>query len=134
MRCFYNLRCKNIRENKPIYTYVNISAVKRLITINHIQYKGFCLHNICMCTVLYIYYVYINTHTYSVYLKNIYIYTHIYILYYIFIYFIYKHKKYFLYDFHNNYFFFLLLMKKINPCGIKVEVTPMNENKKVRSR
>uniref|UniRef100_A0A8C1JDB4 Period circadian protein homolog 2 n=1 Tax=Cyprinus carpio TaxID=7962 RepID=A0A8C1JDB4_CYPCA len=31
----------------------------------------FCLHNICMCT-LYIYYVYINTHTYSKYFENIY--------------------------------------------------------------
>ncbi len=41
---------------------VTISAVKRLIVINRIQNKGFCLHNICVCTV-YIYYVYINTNT-----------------------------------------------------------------------
>ncbi len=42
--------------------YIIISAAKRLITINRIQTKSFCLHNICMCAV-YIYYVYINTHT-----------------------------------------------------------------------
>ncbi len=39
-----------------------ISAVKRLIAINRIQNKSFCLHNIgvyCVC----IYYVYINTNT-----------------------------------------------------------------------
>ncbi len=36
------------------------SVVKRLIAINRIQNKSFCLHNICVCTV-YIYYVYINT-------------------------------------------------------------------------
>ncbi len=34
------------------------SAVKRLIAINHIQNKRFCLHNIYVCYV-YIYYVYI---------------------------------------------------------------------------
>ncbi len=33
-----------------------------MITINHIQNKSFCLHNIYVCAV-YIYYVYINTHT-----------------------------------------------------------------------
>ncbi len=38
------------------------SAVKWLITMNRIQNKSFCLHNISVCTV-YIYYVYINTHT-----------------------------------------------------------------------
>ncbi len=37
------------------------SAVKRLITINRIQNKSFCLHNICVCTV-YIYYVYKYKH------------------------------------------------------------------------
>ncbi len=42
--------------------YFIFSAVKRLIAINHIQNKRFCLHNIYVCTV-YIYYVYINTHT-----------------------------------------------------------------------
>ncbi len=35
-----------------------ISAVKRLITINRIQNKSFCLH-ICVYT-LYIYYVYLR--------------------------------------------------------------------------
>ncbi len=45
------------------------SAVKRLIAINHIQNKSFCLHNICMCAV-YIY-VYINIHTYMyIFQKN----------------------------------------------------------------
>ncbi len=53
-----------------------ISAVKWLIVINCIQNKSFCLHNICVCTV-YIYYVYINTRTYRIYLKNIYMYTFI---------------------------------------------------------
>ncbi len=42
--------------------YIYISAVKRLIVINHIQNKLFCLHNISVCT-LYIYYVYLNTNT-----------------------------------------------------------------------
>ncbi len=37
------------------------SDVKRLIAINHIQNKSFCLHNICVYTV-YVY-VYINTNT-----------------------------------------------------------------------
>ncbi len=54
------------------------SAVKQLITINHIQNKRFCLHNICV----YIYYVYIITHTCMyifmktcyVYMSNIFIY------------------------------------------------------------
>ncbi len=39
-----------------------ISAVKRLIVVNHIKNKSCCLHNIYVCTV-YIYYVYINAHT-----------------------------------------------------------------------
>ncbi len=51
-----------------------ISAVKHLIAINRIQNKSFCLHNIC---VLFIYYVYINTHTYSIYFENIYMYIHL---------------------------------------------------------
>ncbi len=42
--------------------YIYITAVKRLIVINHIHNKSFCLHNICVCTV-YIYYVHINTRT-----------------------------------------------------------------------
>ncbi len=44
------------------YIYIYISAVKRLIAINRIQNKSFCLLNICVWTV-YIHYVYINTHT-----------------------------------------------------------------------
>ncbi len=39
-----------------------ISAGQWLIVINCIQNKSFCVYNICVCTV-YIYYVYINTHT-----------------------------------------------------------------------
>ncbi len=38
--------------------------------INCIQNKSFCLNNICMCTV-YIYYVCINSQTYSIYFENI---------------------------------------------------------------
>ncbi len=45
--------------------------------ISHIQNKRFRLHNICMFTV-YIYYVYINAHTYSKYFENIYMYLHLY--------------------------------------------------------
>ncbi len=41
---------------------ISFSAVKRLIAINRIQNKSFCLHNIRVSTV-YIYYVYINTNT-----------------------------------------------------------------------
>ncbi len=52
------------------------SAGQRLITINHIQNKSFCVYNIYVCTV-YIYYVYIKTHTYSIYLENIYMYSHV---------------------------------------------------------
>ncbi len=51
------------------------SDVKWLIAINRIQNKSFCLHSICMCAV-YIYYVYINTHTYGIYFENIYMYIH----------------------------------------------------------
>ncbi len=47
-----------------VYIYIYISAVKLLLATNHIQNKRFCLHNKCMCTV-FIYYVYINTHTYQ---------------------------------------------------------------------
>ncbi len=46
---------------RALYVYM-FSAVKLLIMINHIQNKSFCIHNICVCAV-YIYYVYINTHT-----------------------------------------------------------------------
>ncbi len=42
--------------------------------INRIQNKSFCLHNMCV----YIYYGYINTHTYSLYFENIYMYIHLY--------------------------------------------------------
>ncbi len=46
--------------------------------INHIQNKKICLHNICICT-MNIYYVYINTHTCSIYFENVYMYLHVYI-------------------------------------------------------
>ncbi len=70
------------------YTYNGIylcSAVKRLIAINRIQNKSFCLHNICLCTVSI--YVYINTHTYIIY-SILKIFTCIYMSIFIFIYFI----------------------------------------------
>ncbi len=41
---------------------VVFSAVKRLNAINRIQNKSFCSPKICVCAV-YMYYVYINTHT-----------------------------------------------------------------------
>ncbi len=44
--------------------------MKQLITINRIQNKSFSLHNLCV----YIYYVNLNTHSYSIYLENIYMY------------------------------------------------------------
>ncbi len=43
-----------------ILIYIYISAVKRLIVINRIQNKSFCLHNIWVCTV-HIYYANTNT-------------------------------------------------------------------------
>ncbi len=43
------------------------SAVKLLIAINHIQNKSLYLQIICVSTV-YIYYAYINTHSYSIYI------------------------------------------------------------------
>ncbi len=39
-----------------------MSAVKLLIVIGHFQNKSLRLHNICVCSV-YIYYIYLNTHT-----------------------------------------------------------------------
>ncbi len=54
-------------------------AVKQLIAINGIQ-KKFCLHNVCVC-IVYMCYVYINTHTCMyifntnvVYILNIFLY------------------------------------------------------------
>ncbi len=88
-----NFSMKNYTTHPPpqknnIYMYI-FSAIKWLITINHIKKKGFCLHNIWMCTV-YIYYVYINTQTYSIYFENICMYIHLYIQIHIF-YIIYKY-------------------------------------------
>ncbi len=45
--------------------------------INRIQNKSFCLRYIWTCTV-YIYYVYVNTHAYSIYFENINVYAFIY--------------------------------------------------------
>ncbi len=72
--------------------YINISAVKRLIAINRIQNKRFCLHNIYVCVycVYLLCTVYINTHTYSIYFANIYMYLHVYI---------YIHIKYTIYKY-----------------------------------
>ncbi len=47
---------------KKIYILCT-SAVKRLIMINRVQSKSFCLHNICMCFV-YIYFLYKYKHMY----------------------------------------------------------------------
>ncbi len=59
-----------------VYIYYEyISAAKRLIAINRIQNKSFCLCNIWVC----IYYVYIKTHTYSIYFEYIYMYLQVYI-------------------------------------------------------
>ncbi len=49
---------------------INIYIYLCCQTINHIQNKSFCLHNIHVC-IVYIYYAYIDTHTYSIYLENI---------------------------------------------------------------
>ncbi len=52
---------------------IYISAVKRLIAINYIQNKSFCLHytRFCVCTVyIYILLIYINTHTCMYIFKN----------------------------------------------------------------
>ncbi len=57
--------------------------------INRIQNTRFSLHNIWVCTV-YIYYAYINTHTYSKYFENVYMHLHVYIYIHI-IYIIYKY-------------------------------------------
>ncbi len=46
-----------------------------IIPINHVQNESFCLHN--MFSVYN--YVYINTHTCSIYFENIYMYLQVYI-------------------------------------------------------
>ncbi len=47
----------NLLKYLYIYIYIYI-----YILVNRIQNKHFCLHNMCAC-IMYIYYVYINTHT-----------------------------------------------------------------------
>ncbi len=89
-------KCPSLREFTPTQTElltikwkcVIFSAVKRLITINHIQNKSFhCIIYVCSVYI----YVYINIHTYSIYFENIYMYLHFYI------YVIYIINKYSLY-------------------------------------
>ncbi len=54
-----------------LFIHLFFSAVKRLIVINRIQNKSFCLHNICVCTVCtFIMYVQIHTHA-CIYLRKI---------------------------------------------------------------
>ncbi len=62
---------------------VKSSAVEQLIVINRIQ-NGFCLHYLYIYIYIYIcmytlYYVCINTQTYSIYFENMFIYLHVYI-------------------------------------------------------
>ncbi len=54
------------------FSIINFNAVKRLIAINHIQNKSFCLHNICVCCV-YLLCIYKYTHA-CIYLKKMFIY------------------------------------------------------------
>ncbi len=64
-----------LQEREPFY--VQITAVIRLIVINRIQNKSFCLHIISVFTV-YIYYVYKYKHMHVYILnKNMYIYIYI---------------------------------------------------------
>ncbi len=48
-----------------LFIHLFFSAVKRLITINRIQNKSFCLHNICvLCVHLLCMYKYTHMHAY----------------------------------------------------------------------
>ncbi len=47
----FNVLLKCIRNISYIWEIMYISAVKRLIVINHIQNKLFCLHNISVYSV-----------------------------------------------------------------------------------
>ncbi len=81
-----NRRLFGVTPNKYIYIYIYIYIIYYYYylfiffiiffccqTINRIQNKSFCLHNIRVCTV-YIYYVYINTNTcIYIFKKKIYI-------------------------------------------------------------
>ncbi len=109
-----------------VYTLIKNSAVKRLITINHIQNKSFCLHNI-------------KAHTYSIYFENIYMYLHVYIYIHI-IYIIYKYIQYinffFLYLYiHNKYtqythtYFYIQLLFWMWLIAIN-RLTPLIKNNK----
>ncbi len=90
---------------------MGISAEQWLLVVNSIQNKGFCLYNISV----YIYYVYMKIHTYSIYFENTYMYLQVFIfllynLYDIEIYLIYKQHIFIKYihawvctHIHNNY-------------------------------
>ncbi len=58
----------NKKKSVFLYIYIYISAVKQLIAS---KIKVF-LHNICVYCIFY--YVYIITHSYSIYFENIYMY------------------------------------------------------------
>ncbi len=47
MHVYYNNMYIHILKYK-LYVCVCISAVKRLIAINHIHNKSFCLHDVCV--------------------------------------------------------------------------------------
>ncbi len=65
--CFYIVlifkKCIHLYIN--YFNYIYNSAIKRLIMINRIQNKGFCLHNMCVyCVYLLCIYKYIHMHVY----------------------------------------------------------------------
>ncbi len=67
---------------KIYYVYVLIVFILGLSIINRIQNESFGLHiYICGYVMLcvYLWCVYINTHTFSIYFENIYLYIHVYI-------------------------------------------------------
>ncbi len=71
---------------------------------NRIQNKCFCLHNKCICNV-FIYYVYINTHTHTVYILKIFTCIRIYIIIFYIIckYILHINITFFLKYIHNKY-------------------------------
>ncbi len=77
-----------------------------------------------MCNV-FIYYVYINTHIYSIYFENIYMYIYIYIHAYIYIYIIYKHNTIFL-NIYMHVFIYIYIYTRDAPIGIVAADTSTN--------
>ncbi len=102
-----NRRLFELKDLSVSASFMFSSPIKKLYyccqTINHIQNKSFCLHNICMCTA-FIYYVYINRHAFSIYFENIYMHIHL-CIYIIIFYIIYKYIEYI-----NNIFFLNIYM------------------------